>query len=154
MNLAEFVRQNDIRCNDGDEFGHSPDFFKMKEFERKRYRICKVPFLMPDTYEVGAFDVRLSGEIKEKWDKTQKSTKRQFFINRSFYYPGITSSLDTIEDSVTAGKTVDEAVEMLTLEIERFLFFKRYDLIDTGRYWLNKDLKRCLVDEGKVIVID
>lgn len=68
--------------------------------------------------------------------------------------PGITNSFDTIEDSVAAGKTVDEAVEMLTLEIERFLFFKRYELIDTGRYWLNRDLKRCLVDEGKVVIID
>ena len=154
MNLTEFVRKNDIKCKDDAEFDHSPDFFKMKEFERKRYRICKVPFLMPETYEVGTFDVRLSGEIQEKWDKAQKRTQRQFFINRSFYYPGITSSFDTIEDSVAAGKTVDEAVEMLSLEIERFLFFKRYDLIDTGRYWLNKDLRRCLVDDGKVVVID
>ena len=154
MNLAEFVRKNDIKCVDGAKFDHSPDFFKMKEFERKRYRICKVPFLMPETYEVGAFDVRLSGEIKEKWDKILKRTKRQFFVNRSFHYPGITSSFDTIEDSVAAGKTVDEAVKMLNLEIERFLFFKRYDLIDTGRYWLNRDLKRCLVDEGEVVVID
>ena len=31
---------------------------------------------------------------------------------------------------------------------------KRYDLIDAGRYWLNRDLKRCLVDDGKVVVID
>ena len=140
MNLAEFVRKNDIRCIDGAEFDHSPEFFKMKEFERKRYRICRVPFLMPETYQVVTFDVRLSGGIKEKWDKAQKKTKRQVFINRSFYYPGITNNFDTIEDSVTAGKTVDEAVEMLNLEIERFLFFKRYDLIDTGRYWLNRDL--------------
>ena len=31
MNLTEFVRKNDIKCNDGEEFGHSPDFFKIKE---------------------------------------------------------------------------------------------------------------------------
>ena len=33
-------------------------------------------------------------------------------------------------------------------------FFKKFDLIDTGRYWLNRDLKRCIVDDGKVVVID
>jgi hypothetical protein len=33
-------------------------------------------------------------------------------------------------------------------------FFKLYDLIDTGIYWLNRDLRRCFVDEGKVIVIN
>ncbi len=154
MNLTEFIRKSDIKCVDGAEFDHSPEFYEMKKFERKHYRICKVPFLMPETDEVGVFDVRLSGEIQEKWDKAQKKTKRQFFVNRSFYYPGITNGLDTIEDSVEAGKTVDDAVEMLNCEIERFLFFKKHELIDTGRYWLNRDLKRCLVDEGVVVVID
>ena len=61
--------------------------------------------------------------------------------------------LETIEDVVPAGPTVDEAMESLEAERQRFEFFKRYDLIDTGRYWLNRDLKRCLVDEGKVVVI-
>jgi hypothetical protein len=75
-------------------------------------------------------------------------------VNRSFRYPGLPEEIDTIEDSVTAGKTIDEAIEMLGAERERFEFFKRFDLIDAGRYWLNRDLQRCLVDEGKVVVID
>lgn len=62
--------------------------------------------------------------------------------------------LETIDDAVPAGKTIDEAVESLEAERQHFAFFKRYDLIDTGRYWLNRDLKRCLIDEGKVVVID
>ena len=53
-----------------------------------------------------------------------------------------------------AGKSIDEAIEMLEAERQRFEFFKRFDLIDTARYWLNRDLKRCLADEGKVVVID
>ena len=61
---------------------------------------------------------------------------------------------DTIKDSVDAGKGIDEAVEMLEVEKQRFEFFKMFDLIDTGRYWLNRDLKRCLVDGEKVVVID
>jgi len=62
--------------------------------------------------------------------------------------------IDVGQDAVPAGKTIDEAIEMLEAERQRFEFFKRYDLIDTGRYWLNRDLKRCLVDDGQVIVID
>ena len=62
--------------------------------------------------------------------------------------------LGNIEDAVDAGKTIDEAIDMLAIEQERFEFFKRYDLIDAGRYWLNRDLKRCFVDDGQVIVID
>ena len=56
--------------------------------------------------------------------------------------------------NLSAGTTIDEAMESLEVERQRFEFFKRYDLIDTGRYWLNRDLKRCLVDEGKVVVTD
>ena len=75
-------------------------------------------------------------------------------MNRSFKYPSTEGGLDTIEDAVPAGKSIDGAIEMFDMEKERFEFFKRFDLIDTGRYWLNRDLKRCLVDEGKVMVID
>ena len=72
------------------------------------------------------------------------------------YYKGSVESKRKIliEDSVAAGRTIDEATVSLEAERQRFEFFKRYDLIDTGRYWLNRDLKRCLVDDGKVIVID
>ena len=62
--------------------------------------------------------------------------------------------MDAIEDAVPAGKSIDEAVQMFDMEKERFEFFKRYDLIDTGRYWLNRELKRCLADDGKVVVVD
>ena len=154
MNLTEFVRENNIKCIDGVEFNHSPEFYKMKQFEQKCYRINDVPCLIPDIYEVRTFDVRLKGEVKEKWDNGQKKTKQQFFINRSFRYPGLYDDFGTIEDAVEAGKTIDEAAEFLQSEIERFLFFRRYDLIDNGRYWLNRDLKRCLVEDGKIIVID
>lgn len=34
MNLTEFIRKNDIKCTDGEEFDHSPEFFEMKEFEK------------------------------------------------------------------------------------------------------------------------
>jgi hypothetical protein len=43
---------------------------------------------------------------------------------------------------------------MLETEKERFEFFKRYALVDTGRYWLNRELKRCFVEDDKVIVTD
>ena len=154
MNLTEFIRQNDIKCKDGEEFDNSPEFFKMKEFEKTCHIIYVVPFLEPETYKVKEFDIMLTGFIKEKWDKNLKKTKRQFFVNRSFTYPEMPGGFNTIEDTVAAGKTIDEAVEMLEAERERFQFFKRYDLIDIGRYWLNRDLRRCLVDDGEVVVIN
>lgn len=154
MNLVEFVRKHDIKAKDGVEFDHSPDFAKMKAFEKKSYRIPGVPFLAPETLEVGKFEVRLQGRIQEKWSKREKKTKRQFFVDRTFRYPGLPEELTPIEDSVSAGKTIDEAVECLRDEVDRFLFFRRYDLIETQRYWLNRDLKRCIVDEGRVVVMD
>ena len=75
-------------------------------------------------------------------------------MDRTFRYPDLSGDVDTIEDVVAAGKTVDEAMEMLEAERQRFEFFKRYDLVDSGRYWLNRDFKRCLVDDGKVVVMD
>ena len=154
MNLTEFVRKNDIKCKDGEEFSHSPDFFKMKEFEKTRHIIYTVPFLEPETYKVKEFDVALVGFIDEKWDKQQKKTQRKFFVHRSFTYPDLPEDFKTIEDSVEAGRTIDEAIESLEAERQRFEFFKKFDLIDTGRYWLNRDLKCCIVDDGKVVVID
>lgn len=154
MNLTEFIRKNDIKCKDGEEFNNSPEFFRMRDFERTCHVIQSVPFLEPETNDVKEFDVKLSGFVSEKWDKKEKRTKRQFFVNRTFRYPCSRDCLDTIEDAVPVGKTIDEAIEMLEAERERFEFFKRYDLIDTGRYWLNRDLKRCLVNDGQVIVID
>ena len=154
MNLAEFVRKNDIKCKDCEEFSHSPEFFRMKEFERMCHIVYTVPFLEPETYEVKEFDVMLTGFIEEKWDKKLRKTKTRFFIHRSFTYPGTSEDFGTIEDSVDAGKAIEEAVEMLEAEKQRFEFFKKFDLIDTGRYWLNRDLKRCMVDDGQVIVID
>ena len=154
MNLTEFIRKNDIKCSDGEQFSHSPEFFKMKEFERTSHVIYGVPFLEPETYEVREFDVTLAGSVEEKWDNKERKTKRWFFVNRYFRYPDLPDDIDVIEDVVRAGKNIDEAIEMLEAERQRFEFFKRYDLIDTGRYWLNRDLKRCLVDEGKVVVID
>ena len=154
MNLTEFVRKNDIKCNDGEEFSQSPEFFKMKDFERTRHVVYGVPFVEPETYAVKEFDVMISGAVVERWDKKEKKTKRRFFVNRSFRYPDLPGEIDTIEDVVPAGKSIDEAIEMFDMEKEQFEFFKRYDLIDTGRYWLNRDLKRCLVDDGKVVVID
>lgn len=62
--------------------------------------------------------------------------------------------IETIEDSFTAGKTIDDAIAALEAERQRFEFFKQFDLVDTGRYWLNRELKRCLVMDGQVIVID
>ena len=154
MNLTEFVRKNDIKCKDGEEFSHSPEFFKIKEFERTSHVIYGVPFLEPETYKVMEFDVTLTGAIKERWDKKERKIKRRFFVNRSFRQLGGVPGFEVIEDAVDAGKSIDKAAETLKIEKERFEFFKRYDLIDTGRYWLNRDLKECLVDDGKVVVID
>jgi len=153
MNLTEFIRKNDIRCKDGQEFDHSPEFYKIREFERACLMINGVPFLLPETYEVKEFDVMLTGFVQEKWDKREKKTRRRFFVLRYFKYPDMPEELGTIEDAVEAGKTIEEALDMLAAEQERFEFFKRYDLIDTGRYWLNRDLRRCLVDDGQVIVM-
>ncbi|MFC1637275.1 hypothetical protein ACFL5Z_20860 [Planctomycetota bacterium] len=89
MNLTEFVRKNDIKCKNGEEFSHSPEFFKMKEFEKTCHVIYAVPFLEPETYKVREFDVVLVGFIEEKWDKQKKNTKRKFFVNRSFTYPDL-----------------------------------------------------------------
>ena len=154
MNLAEFIRQNDIKCVDGAEFDHSPDFYKMQRFEKTCHTIYGVLFLEPETYIVKEFDIHLTGFIKEKWSKAEKKTKRQFFINRSFIYPDMPVEIETIEDSFTAGKTIDDAIAALETERQRFEFFKQFDLIDTGRYWLNRELKRCLVMNGQVIVLD
>jgi hypothetical protein len=129
MNLTEFILKNDIKCVDGTDFSHSPEFHRMKEFMQKCYRINNIPCLIPETYQVAAFDIRLRGEVEEKWDKQQMKTRRQFFVRRSFRYPGFYDDFSTVEDAVEAGKTIDEAVECLRCEIERFLFFRRY-----GRY--------------------
>ena len=154
MNLTEFIRKNDIRCMDGEEFGHSPEFFRMKEFERTCHTIYGVPFLEPETYTVREFNVSLTGSIKERWDEKERKINRWFFVNRSFRHTDGVPGLEAIEDAVAAGKSIDEAIEMFEIEKERFEFFKRYDLADAGRYWLNRDLKRCLVDDGKVVVIE
>ena len=154
MKLTEFIRQNDIKCVDGGAFDHSPEFIKMKEFERTCHRVYGVPFLDPETHEVKEIDVMLTGYVQENWDKFKKKTKQRFFVNRSFTYPGMLEHSETIDDSVVAGKNIDEAIEILEAQREHFEFFKRYDMIDTGRYWLNRDLRRCFVDEGKVVVID
>lgn len=80
--------------------------------------------------------------------------KQRFLVNRTFRYPDMPEGLENIEDAVPAGETIDEAVCMLETEKERFEFFKRYALVDTGRYWLNRELKRCFVEDDKVIVTD
>lgn len=72
--------------------------------------IYDVPFLEPETYKVKKFDVMLTGFTKEKWDKNKIKTKRDFFINRSFTCPDLLEDLETIEDSVVIGKTIDEAI--------------------------------------------
>jgi hypothetical protein len=154
MNLTEFIRKNDIKCKNGEDFDHSPDFFKMRKFERTCHRISRVPFLEPETYEVKEFDVVLKGSVREKWDRKEKRIKRTFFIDRMFSCPGQADCIGTIEDVVDVGETVDEAIVSLDVERERFTFFQRYDLIDTGRYWLNRELRRCVVDDGRVIVLD
>ena len=155
MNLVEFVRKNDIKCAAGAEFDHSPDFYKMQQFEKTCHAIGSVPFLEPETYIIKEFNIHLTGFIKEKWNKAEKKTKRQFFVNRSFMYPDMPNEFETIEDSCPVGMTIDEAIESLEVEKQRFEFFKKYDLVDfAGRYLLNRDLKRCLVDDGQVIVID
>ncbi|MEJ2700927.1 MAG: hypothetical protein P8Z79_00645 [Sedimentisphaerales bacterium] len=150
MKLTEFIRQNNIKSTDGEAFDESPEFFKVREFERTCHKIYGMPFLDPQTHRVKEFDVTLTGYVQEQWDRFEKKTKQRFFVNRSFR----AQDAKTIDDSVVAGRNIDEAIEVLEDQRERFEFFKRYDLIDTGRYWLNRDLKRCLVDEGKVIVID
>jgi len=138
MNLTEFIRQNDIKCNDGEEFSNSPEFFKMKDFERTFHMIYGVPFLDPETYEIKDFDVMLTGSIQEQWVRNEKKTKRGFFVNRSFMCPELPEDVASIDDSVVAGKTIDEAIEMSEGERQRFESFKQYDLIDTGRYWVTK----------------
>ena len=97
MNLAEFIRKNDIKCVDGAEFDHSPGFYKMQQFEKTCYSIYGVPFLEPETYVVKEFDIHLAGFIKEKWNKAERKTKRQFFVNRSFTYPDMPDEVETIE---------------------------------------------------------
>ena len=77
--------------------------------------------------------------------------RRQFFVDRVFSYPG---SPEGIEDAVPAGQNIEETVAALEAEGERFEFFQRYDLIDAGRYWLNRQLKRCFVEDGRVVVLD
>jgi hypothetical protein len=154
MNLTEFIRQNDIKSVDGEEFDHSPEFLRMREFEKTCHEIRGVLFLEPQTYEIKELDVVLKGSIQEKWDRNERKTKREFFVDRTFRYPGLSEGLESIEDAVPAGKSIDEAVAMLEAERERFEFFQRYDLIDAGRYWLNRGLQRCFVEEGRVVVMD
>jgi hypothetical protein len=126
----------------------------MRQFEQTCHTICGVPFLESQTYEIKEFDVVLKGSVEEKWDKNEKKTKRQFFVDRTFRYPGLSEGPESIEDAVPAGKSIDEAMAMLEAERERFEFFQRYDLIDAGRYWLNRELKRCCVEDGRVVVMD
>jgi len=153
MNLTEFIRQNNIKCVDGEDFAQSPEFFKIRQFEQTCHTIRGVPFLEPETYQVREFDVTLRGSVQENWDRQEKKNKRHFFVDRMFNYPGSSEGLESIEDAVPAGQSVDEALAALEADRDRFEFFKRYDLIDSGRYWLNRDLKRCLVVDGQVVVM-
>lgn len=59
-------------------------------------------------------------------------SKRRVFIHRSFTSPDLPEHFETIEDSEDAGGAVDETIASLEAERQRFEFFKRYDLIDTG----------------------
>ena len=154
MNLVEFIRHNSIQSVDGEEFSHSPEFFRMRQFEQTCHTIRGVPFLEPEMYEVRDFDVVLQGFVQEKWDRRARKTKRQFFIDRSFRYPGSPTDLDHVEDAVPAGSSIDEAIALLEAERGRFEFFQRYDLIDDGRYWLNRQRQRCIVEDGRVVVMD
>jgi len=99
MNLTEFIEQTGIQCKEGEEFTHSPEFFKENEFQKTCHVIYGIPFLEPETYQVKEFDVMLRGFVQEKWDKHEKRTKRQFFVNRSFRYPGMEEGFDIIEDA-------------------------------------------------------
>jgi hypothetical protein len=151
MNLVEFIQENNIKSVEGEEFSHSPEFLKMRAFEQTCHTMRGIPFLEPETYEVREFDIVLKGSVQERWDRKEKKTKRQFFIDRTFSYPGVPEDL---EDAVPVGKSIDEAIASLENEREHVEFFKRYDLIDTGRYWLNRELQRCFVEDGRVIVMD
>jgi hypothetical protein len=63
MNLTEFIRKHDIRCKDGEEFCRSPEFFRIRDFERTCHVVRDVPFLEPDACRVRAFDVVLKGSV-------------------------------------------------------------------------------------------
>jgi len=63
MNLTGFIRKNDIKCKDGEAFSYSPEFVKMKEFEKTHHVIYAVPFLEPETNQVKEFDARLTALI-------------------------------------------------------------------------------------------
>ena len=153
MNLTEFIEHNDIACRDDEDFTHSSEFYKICQFEQTVHTIRGVPFLEPETYQVREFDVTLRGSVQENWDGQEKKNKRLFFVDRVFHYPGLPEDRESIEDAVPAGQSVDEAVVALEANRDRFEFFRRYDLIDAGRYWLNRDLKRCLVVDGRVVVM-
>ena len=153
MNLVEFVRQNDIKSVDGSDFDHSPEFVKIRQFEQTAHAIQGVPFIEPETREIKEFDVVLKGSVQEKWDPRERKSKHQFFVDRTFRHSGLSEDVENIEDAVPAGTTIDEAVAMLEAERERFELLRRYDLIDAGRYWLNRQLKRCVVTDGRVVVI-
>ena len=66
MKLTEFIRQNDIKCTDGEAFDNSPEFIKMKEFERTYNTISGVPFLEPETHDVKEIDVTLVGYDQDR----------------------------------------------------------------------------------------
>jgi len=100
------------------------------------------------------FDIALSGRIEEGRDARTRRTTRQFLVSRCFRHPGSPEGPEEIEDAVPAGSSIDEAVKVLIAEKDRFEFFRRYDLIDTGRYWLNRNLERCFVVDGQVIKAD
>ena len=76
MNLSEFIRKNDIKCKDGEEFDHSPEFFKIREFERTCHTISGVAFVEPEMCEVKEFDVVLKGSVRERWNKKEKKTRK------------------------------------------------------------------------------
>ena len=113
MNLTEFIRQNNIKSVDGEDFAQSPEFYKIRQFEQTCHTIRGVPFLEPETYQVREFDVTLRGSVQENWDRQEKKNKRLFFVERVFNYPGSSEGLETVEDAVPAGQSVDEALAAL-----------------------------------------
>src|SRR3974390_2795647 len=116
MNLVEFISENNIKSVEGEECDHSPEFSRMREFEQTCHTIRGIPFLEAETYEIKEFDVVLKGSVQEKWDHQAKKTKRQFFIDRTFRYPGLPDDLECIGDVVPLGGSIDEAVASLENE--------------------------------------
>jgi len=102
-----------------------------------------------DAEKIGKCSLAISGTVKTEFKKSEKKWIDKFFVCRDLQYENCP---EIIEDAIDF-KSLEEAIEGILAEYGH-KFLARFKLIETRRYLLNLQLKRVIVNEGKIIEVD